>query len=546
MEELLKERISDALAGAAGIEIKPAAIELSVPTDPAHGDLAANAAMVYAKVTGRNPRELAEAIAEKLVAPEGVESVDVAGPGFINFKLSDAFFGGVVTEVLERGDEYGKRDVGAGEYAQVEFVSANPTGPLNAVSARQAAYGDALARVLAFTGYRVETEYLVNDVGTQVDLFSESVRARMAETLGRGEPKLPEEGYQGEYVRELAKELLTENDETLVDDAGAITEKAVAKMVEDQKDVLTAFRVGFDSWFHQSSMYPAFIKETLKVLEDDGAVYEREGAKWAKTAAEGDDEDRVLVRADGRPTYFLADLAYHLNKRRRGYDKAIVVLGPDHHGHQKRMYAGMRLLNIPDGWLEIVLNQQVNMLSAGETMKMSKRAGALVEMSEVMDEIGVDAARFFFLMRSHTAHLDFDLELAKQETLENPVYYAQYCHARVASLVLVREAAKEGWGPEKLESDLSAIDAPEERLLMRKLWEFGNVVETAARQREPHRLTTYLTELAGQFHGWYQKYRVLQAETRALGEARLTLARAAGQVVRNGLSLLGVEAPERM
>lgn len=544
MEELLKERISDALAGAAGIEVEPAAVELSVPADPSHGDLAANAAMVYAKDAGRNPRELAEAIVEKLVAPEGVESVDVAGPAFINFKLSDAFFAGVVAEVLDRGDEYGKRDIGAGECVQVEFVSANPTGPLNAVSARQAAYGDALARVLAFTDYRVETEYLVNDVGTQVDLFGQSVLARIAEELGRDEPKLPDGGYQGEYVRELAKELLAEKGEALVDDAAAVTENAVGKMVEGQKDVLVTFRVEFDKWFHQSSMYPAFVEETLKVLEDSGAVYEQGGAKWARTTAEGDDEDRVLVRADGRPTYFLADLAYHRDKRRRGYDKAIVVLGPDHHGHQKRMYAGMGLLDIPDGWLEIVLNQQVNMLSAGEKQKMSKRAGALVEMSEVIDEIGADAARFFFLMRSQTAHLDFDLELAKQETLENPVYYAQYCHARVVSLA--REAAKEGWEPEKLEPDMSALDAPEERLLTRKLWEFGGVVETAARQREPHRLTTYLTEVAGQFHGWYQKYRVLQADTRAIAEARLTLARAAGQVVRNGLRLLGVEAPERM
>jgi arginyl-tRNA synthetase len=544
MEELLKGRISEALAGAAGIEIDPAAVELSVPADPAHGDLATNAAMVYAKDAGRKPRELAGAIVEKLGALEDVDDVEVAGPGFINFKLSDAFFTGLVTEILKSGDQYGERDVGAGEYVQVEFVSANPTGPLNAVSARQAAYGDALARVLKFTGHKVETEYLVNDVGTQVDLFAESVRARMAEATGRGEPKLPDAGYQGEYIRDLADELMAEESEALVDDTAAVTEKAVAKMVENQEDVLTTFRVEFDNWFRQSTMYPDFIEETLEVLESNGVVYEREGAKWARTAAEGDDEDRVLVRADGRPTYFLADLAYHLNKRRRGYDKAIVVLGPDHHGHQKRMYAGMLLLGIPDGWLEIILNQQVNMLSAGEKMKMSKRAGALVEMAEVMDEIGVDAARFFFLMRSHTAHLDFDLELAKQETLENPVYYAQYCHARVASLN--REAAKEGWKPDKLQPDLSALDAPEERLLMRKLWEFGNVVETAARQREPHRLTTYLTELAGQFHGWYQKYRVLQAETRELGAARLTLARVAGQVVRNALWLLGVEAPERM
>jgi arginyl-tRNA synthetase len=544
MEELLKARISDALADAAGVKTDPAAVELSVPADPAHGDLAANAAMVYAKDTGRNPRELAEAIIVKLEVPEGVESVEVAGPGFINFKLSDLFFGGVVTEILNRGDEYGKRDVGEGEYVQVEFVSANPTGPLNAVSARQAAYGDALARVLEFTGHKVETEYLVNDVGTQVDLFAESVRARIAEELGRKEPTLPEGGYRGEYVFELAKELLAKEGGGLVDEPDVVTEKAVGEIVEGQKEVLTTFRVEFDNWFHQSSMYPAFVDETLKELEDDGAVYEREGAKWAKTTAEDDDEDRVLVRADGRPTYFLADLAYHRDKRRRGYDRAVVVLGPDHHGHQKRMYAGMRLLGIPDGWLEIVLNQQVNMLSGGETMKMSKRAGALVEMAEVIEEIGVDAARFFFLMRSHTAHLDFDLELAKQETLENPVYYAQYCHARVASLV--REATKEGWDPDKLEPDLSALDAPEERLLMRKLWDFGNVIETAARQREPHRLTTYLTELAGQFHGWYQKYRVIQAETRPLGEARLTLARAAGQVVRNALSLLGVEAHERM
>lgn len=536
MEKELQGRLAEGLRHA-GADITDAGVlEFTVPPDEAHGDLTTNAAMVWGKRLGTNPRALAADLAARLEGFPGIARIEIAGPGFLNLRLADEVLFEVLNRAVAAGKDYGCGEDAAGQYIQVEFVSANPTGPLNAVSARAAAYGDALARALRCTGARVEREFYVNDVGTQIDLLGASVRARGREL--KGEPLvLPEEGYRGDYIIALAQALSL--DEALAD--GDVGAAAADLMVARQKDDLSAFRVDFDRWFHQRELYPNGIDAARAELQKLGLAYEREGALWFKTSAGGDDEDRVVVRSDGRPTYFLADVAYHLDKYRRGFASVIDVLGPDHHGHQKKMYAMAKLLGMPEGWLEIVIVQQVNLLAGGEKVKMSKRAGALVPMREVTDDIGVDAARFFFLMRTQSAHLDFDLELAKKQSFENPVYYAQYCCARVASIA--REAATGGIAGD---ADPRELALPEERLLARRIWEYPRVVAGAAARREPHRITAYAADLAGLFHSYYQHHRILQAPTAALVAARLLLARAVGQTMTNALALLGVSAPERM
>jgi len=542
MEEELRTHLRKALAKL-GAQAADEAADFTVPPDPKHGDLTTNAALALAKELGGDPRTLAQDLAEELRKAPGAAVVDVAGPGFVNVRLADAVIFDSLREALARGDDYGRGDEGRGARVQVEFVSANPTGPLNAVNARAAAYGDALARLLEFTGYAVEREFYVCNVGTQMDLLGQSVRARLAELRGE-EAEIPEGGYRGEYVVDLARRLHEETGISDGDDAGKIAAAAADEIVARQKADLADFGVSFDRWFREDSLYPADVDAARRLLEERGAVYEKDGALWLKTTAAGDDEDRVIVRAGGRPTYFMADIAYHLNKHERGFTKAIDVLGPDHHGHVKKLYAMAELLGMPAGWLEVIISQQVNLLERGEKVKMSKRAGSLVTMREVMDNIGVDAARFFFLMRTPAAHLDFDLELARTQTPENPVYYAQYCHARVESIK--REAGAEAAAAPPQEADLAALDQAEERLLARAIWEFPKVVAAAAARREPHRLTAYATALAALFHNYYQHHRILQAPSEAAVRARLVLTRAVGRTTKNALRLLGVSAPSQM
>lgn len=542
MEEELRTLLRNALAGL-GAEAADEAADFAVPPDPKHGDLTTNAALALAKELGADPRTLAQAVAEELRKAPAAAAVEVAGPGFVNVRLADAVMFDSLREALARGDDYGRGDEGRGARVQVEFVSANPTGPLNAVNARAAAYGDALARLLEFTGYAAEREFYVCNVGTQIDLLGQSVRARLAELRGE-EAEIPEGGYRGEYVVDLARRLQENGKISDGDDAGKIAAAAADEIVAGQKADLADFGVDFDVWFREDSLYPADVDAARRRLEERGAVYEKDGALWLKTTAAGDDEDRVIVRADGRPTYFMADIAYHLNKHERGFATAIDVLGPDHHGHVKKLHAMAELLGIPAGWLEVVISQQVNLLEGGEKVKMSKRAGNLVTMREVMDNIGVDAARFFFLMRTATSHLDFDLELARTQSPENPVYYAQYCHARVESIM--REAGADAAQAPPAEADLAALDQAEERLLARVIWEFPNVVAAAAARREPHRLTAYATALASLFHNYYHHHRILQAPSEATVRARLVLTRAVGQTMKNALRLLGVSAPSQM
>jgi arginyl-tRNA synthetase len=538
LQALLLETLTRAGASAAEGDV-----EFAVPPEPSHGDLTTNAALVFGRKLGLAPRALAAQIAASLGTAPGVAAAEVAGPGFVNLRLADDVILGALRYALAGGDDYGRGELGRGARTLVEFVSANPTGPLNAVNARAAAFGDALARLLAFSGYDVKREFYVCDVGTQISLLGRSVRARLLESLGQ-EAEIPEGGYRGDYVAELARRLYERGEISPGDGEEAIAAAAAEELVSAQRADLETFGVSFDLWFCESSLYPAKVQEAAKLLGGRGATYEKDGALWLRTTAAGDDEDRVLVRSDGRPTYFMTDVAYHLGKHERGFAKVIDVLGPDHHGHVKKLHAMAELLGFPADWLEVIISQQVNLLEGGEKVKMSKRAGNLVTMAEVTASIGVDAARFFFLMRAPSSHLDFDLELARKQTPENPVYYAQYCHARVESIL--REA-----GPKKAEAppdaaDLGELDLAEERLLARTVWEFPRCVEAAARAREPHRLSAYATGLASLFHNYYHHHRVLQAPSEAVAQARLVLARAVGQTMKNALRLLGVSAPSRM
>jgi len=540
MEEEIRNRLADALARA-GADVSAAGVELTVPLDAAHGDWSTNAALTAAKTAGVPPRTLATALVEAAAATPGVARAEVAGPGFVNIYLADRVVFDALTAALAQGADYGRSAGGAGAKVQVEFVSANPTGPLNAVSARAAAFGDALARLLAFTGARVDREFYVCDCGSQIEMLGASVRARGMERRGEA-ATIPEDGYRGEYVVALADRLAAAAGWEKQTDA-ELGSRAAQLVNDGQRRDLEAFGVRGMNYFPESSLYPRAVEEMLARLAGAGLSYVKEGATWFRTTAGGDDEDRVLVRSDGRPTYFAADVAYHLNKKNRGYGKVIDVLGPDHHGHIKKLLAMARLLGFPEGWLEVIISQQVNLLEGGEKVKMSKRAGALVPMADVVHDIGVDAARFFFLLRAPSSHLDFDLALARKQTLENPVYYAQYCHARVASLV--REAGGEPAaddGP----AAFGELDEPEERTLARKVWAFPYLVTGAAAAREPHRLTAYAGDTASLFHRYYQHHRILQAPRPAQAAARLTLARAVGQTIKNALELLGVSVPERM
>jgi arginyl-tRNA synthetase len=542
MEETLQSLLLEALSKA-GADVAERDAEFTVPPDPAHGDLTTNAALVFAKELGVNPRALAADVASALGGAPGVVQAEVAGPGFVNVRLADDVIRGALRAAVERGDDYGRSEPGAAVRTLVEFVSANPTGPLNAVNARAAAFGDALARLLAFTGDDAAREFYVCDVGTQMDLLGQSVRARLLESLGE-EAEVPEGGYRGEYVADLARRLRDRGEISPADGDEAVAAAAAQELVSGQKADLEAFGVSFDRWFRESSLYPAKVEEARESLVGRGATYEKDGALWLRTTAAGDDEDRVIVRSDGRPTYFMADVAYHLDKHDRGYARAIDVLGPDHHGHVKKLHAMVELLGFPADWLEVVISQQVNLLEGGEKVKMSKRAGNLVTMAEVTDSIGVDAARFFFLMRSASSHLDFDIELARKQSPENPVYYAQYCHARVRSIL--REAGAEKAAAPADATDLGELNLSEERLLARTVWEFPKYVRNAARAREPHRITAYAATLASLFHNYYHHHRIIQAPSEAAAAARLILARAVGQTMKNALHLLGVSAPSRM
>jgi arginyl-tRNA synthetase len=518
------------------------------------GDYSTNAAMLLAPARGEPPREIAERLREDLGARLAgtVDRIEVAGPGFVNVFLADRWYREAVVALLAAGPGFGGGSVEEREPMLVEFVSANPTGPLHAASGRHAAYGDALARVLSFAGHDVEREYYLNDTGRQVRQFAESIAARMQ----RQEP--PEDGYRGDYVIELAETLAAAGADP--GDVEGLARRGTEIMRERIESTLGRFGVRFDTWSSERSMYErGAVESTLERLRESGHVYEREGAVWLRTTSFGDEKDRVLIRSDGEPTYFAPDIAYHYDKLGRGDDHLIDVLGADHHGYVPRMRAAITALGEDADRFEVQMIQMVHLAVRGERAQMSKRQGTFVALDDLIDDIGTDATRFFLLQRSHETMVDVDLDLARKESPDNPVYYVQYAHARIASILRkarAEDAAPPDEGPDGVderavaaaaegEGALATSAEPAERALIQRLLELPMEVQTAAERRTPHRLTAYATATAADFHAFYRDCQVVGAGE-GLQEARLALAIAAERVIARTLDLLGVSAPERM
>ncbi len=514
--------------------------------DKRYGDYATNVAFLLSKVLKKPPREIATKIAENLKHPF-IEKVEVAGPGFINITMNEHWWHSIVKKILTLKEGYGQLSIGNGKRIQIEYVSANPTGPLHVGHGRGAAVGDSLARILKKAGYEVEREYYINDAGRQIRMLGESIWARCMELQGK-EVEFPEDGYRGNYVVDLAKEALREFPDILErpkDEAvEVLAQWGKDKLLKQIVDDLRSFNVSFDSFFSEKSLHESGeVSRIIEELKAKGYIYEKDGALWFKSTAFGDEKDRVVVRATGEPTYFAADIAYHKNKMERGYDTCIDVWGADHHGYIPRVKASMAALGYNPERLKVLLIQMVNLLKNGEPVVLSKRAGEIITLRWLINEVGTDAARFIFLTRKCDSHLDFDIEIAKRQTEENPVFYVQYAHARVCSIK--RTAQERNITLSLNEPDLSLLKEEEEKELMRKLAQFPDVIENCAKNFEPHRLTYYLTELASLFHGYYNRFRVL-TEDEALRNARFALCEAVRLVIKEGLNLLGVSAPEVM
>ncbi|PYP38544.1 MAG: arginine--tRNA ligase [Gemmatimonadetes bacterium] len=530
-----------------GASVAASTIELEQPRDPAHGDLATNLALTLAKSLKQKPRAVADRLVATLTLPQGlVRKIEVAGPGFVNFFLAEAQLATVLAGVLAAGGNYGKGDAGRGTKVNVEFVSANPTGPLHVGHGRGAALGDGIASLLEWTGHAVTREFYVNDAGTQIDKLARSLWARVQQAVGRP-ADIPEGGYHGEYLIELAAAVLVREGRSFADlpqEEGErrCREIGVRSQRAEQDEDLREFGVKFDVTFFESSVYrDGLLDQTLADLRARGYTYERDGALWLRTTAFGDDKDRVLRKSDGTYTYLLPDIAYHRQKHERGFARAIDVLGADHHGYIGRMRAAMQALGYPADFYHVELVQLVRVVRGGEEVRFSKRSGEFVTLRDLFQETGVDAARYFFLMRRGDAQFVFDVDLAKSQKEENPVYYVQMAHARMSGIF--RVAAREPASVRADGVDLAVLVEPEEADLMKEVAAFPGVVARAAETLEPHRVTGYLEGLARRAHGWYHKYRVLGEPEEA---ARLVLAAAVRHVLANGLNLLGISAPDRM
>jgi len=527
-----------------------AALVLERPRDPAFGDWATNAAMVLAKPLGKRPRDIAQQLIDTMNrAAAGLASAEIAGPGFINFRLDASTVANGIAAILEAGNSFGRAQTGAGAPVVVEFVSANPTGPLHVGHGRQAALGDAICALLEWNGWAVSREFYYNDAGAQIMKLAESVQARVRQ-LGGMEVELPDGGYHGEYIRELAQRYVREcAADSGAHDLDAVRQFAVRELRKEQDLDMQAFGVRFDTYFLESSLYSdRRVEGTMQRLVAAGHTYEKDGALWLKTTDFGDDKDRVMRRSaerGGEPTYFLPDVAYHVTKWERGFTRAINVQGSDHHSTVTRVRVGLQALEIgiPQGYPEYVLHQMVTVMRGGEEVKISKRAGSYVTVRDLIDEVGRDAVRYFFLMRKGDSQLSFDVDLARSQSDENPVYYIQMAHARLCNIF--RVGAIDPDSVKASDVDFSQLALVEETELMKALLDFPALVTGAAEALEPHRVASYLHETAGRIHLWYHKAHVLN-EPAPLMNARLLLARASLQVIRNGLTMLGISAPERM
>lgn len=578
MRAELDRLLRDALREVAASEGLPALTEaeprIDRTRDARHGDFTSNAAMRIAKDLGRKPRDLAAALVAAVPPSPLVDRVDVAGPGFINFTLSDGAYHDELKSILALGDDYGRSDVGAGRSVLVEYLSANPTGPLHVGHGRLAAQGASVANLLRATGHRVDEEYYVNDAGRQMEILAASVWLRYAELAGADIP-FPGNAYQGEYVREIAAALKRRYEDRFARDArlpapddgdaeqrmdaviaaiksaigetdfALILKAALDSVLSDIREDLAEFSVRPQRWYSEQSLTETgAVDAALAQLEANGLLYEREGATWFRTTPFGDDKDRVVVRENGAKTYFASDIAYHMDKCRRGYDLLLNVLGADHHGYVPRIRASLLATGEASERLEVQIVQFVILYRGRVKAQMSTRSGEYVTLRELREEVGNDAARFFYVSRSNDQHLEFDLELAKSQSNENPVYYVQYAHARVASVL--RKMEEEGLAaPDPASTDLDPLTLPEERELLLALSRYPEIVETAAEQRAPQHVVHYLRDLAGSFHAYYNAHRVL-VDDHALRDARLVLALGVQRVIRNALALLGVGAPQQM
>ncbi len=549
----MREKLEKIIRNAAEIDDSTPVI-IEIPNRAEHGHFATNVAMTLASKRRLPPRKLAELIVKNIEDTEGIiEKVEVAGPGFINFWIKDAAWHKALLEVLQSKERFGSQDVGKGKKVIIEFVSANPTGPLHVGHARGAALGDSLSRIMEFLGYEVTREFYINDAGQQIRLLGESIYSRYKQ-LDNPDYPFPENGYHGNYVIELAKTISKETDLSKMPEQEAVrfcAERGKEIMLEQIKKDLEAFKVSFDTWFSETSLYESgLVAETLDELSKKGLLYEKDGALWIKTSQFGDDKDRVLRKSDGQFTYFASDIAYHLNKRKRGFDQAINIWGADHHGYIPRLRAALTCQGFPEDWLKVLLIQLVKLWKAGKEVKMSKRSGEFVTFRELMDEVGVDAMRFVFLTKSHDSTLDFDIDLVKRQDAENPVYYVQYAHARICSIF--RKAEEKGVVFKVPDAEeLTCLKLPEEIELIRNVVEFPYVLKEIVFHLEPHRLTYYLTSLASIFHRYFNlgtskpEHRVV-SDDHVLTSARLALSEAVRLVIKNGLTLLGVNAPEKM
>lgn len=523
-------------------------VSIEPPSNKKFGDLACNLAMVLASQAKTNPRALAEKISDLLKdSSEEIAKVDVAGPGFLNISFRPSFWQKNLKLVAEEKDNFGSSDDGKGQKVQVEYVSANPTGPLHIGHGRGAAIGDSTARILRFAGYEVETEYYINDAGLQMHTLGLSIWLRLLEKTGE-EIVFPDTCYQGAYIKDIAQDILEQNPK-----AGELAEKegidlcykiGLETILEGIKNDLAAFKVEHQHWFSELSLVESDeVAKSLAKLEESGYAYEKDEALWFRTTVLGDDKDRVLRKSDGSLTYFASDIAYHANKYQRGFNWLIDVWGADHHGYIPRVKAAIKALDKAEDSFSVILVQLVDLIKNGEQVAMSTRAGKFETLAEVVEEVGTDAARFIFLSRKSDSKLEFDLDLVKQRTMENPVYYVQYAHARVCALM---RRAKEQEIDSTLPADICLLDKDEELDILKALDKFPQIVKDAASSLSPHFVSYFLMDLAGLMHKYYAIHKVLDSENPELSLARLTLLQAAGQTIKNGLKLLGVSAPEVM
>jgi len=548
IKELLHKNIVEALDNLKLNHEKEFTVE--IPNNPEFGDYSTNAALVLGKENKMKPKDLAEKMVKELKKNKAYKKLEIAGPGFINFFLSPSLYQQVFWEIY-KSEDYGKSDFGNQEKILLEFVSANPTGPLNIVSARAAAFGDTLYRIMKYVGYAPAREFYINDAGNQVDILAESLELRLREIHGEKIGEFPYEAYHGEYVKHLAHRLnALEGTRVFMlpekDRLEHLKEFALSELLEMQRNSLEKFGVVFEGWVSEKALRAeGVVEEVLSYLTEADCTYEKEDAIWFNSTKYGDDKDRVLMKSDGSITYFVPDVAYHLTKIQRGFTKLIDIFGPDHHGYVPRIRAAFRALNYDDSILEFIFLQQVNIFESGERVKMSKRAEKIVTMDDLISVVGKDAARYFFIARKANAHLNFDLELALKKNNENPVYYCQYAHARICSII--KKARSEKIYPKHFKKEMiKKLNKPEELALIQKMADLPELLILIAVHREPHRLTTYIEELASLLHHYYEKYQIVNVKNLALSQARLMLLYTVRKVMQICFELMGISAPETM